>query len=235
MKSIATLAALTLLLLTGMPAQAQEKPVLAVIEFQNQAAVRWWGSGVGEELAGMLSNELVAMDAFRVVERDKLRAVLEEQNLAASGRVAAGSGPAIGRLTGAQYLVMGTVTSYDESSGSTGGGISVRGISLGGKQSRAYVAVDLRVVDATSGEVSFTRTIEGTATSGGVSVGFSRRGFGGALSNEENTPAGQAIRAALMEIAEYLECAMVKKDRCLDAYRAKEDKRRERTRSKLRL
>jgi curli biogenesis system outer membrane secretion channel CsgG len=235
MKSIATLAALTLLLLTGIPVQAQEKPVLAVIEFQNQAAVRWWGSGVGEELAGMLSNELVAMDAFRVVERDKLRAVLEEQNLAASGRVAAGSGPAIGRLTGAQYLVMGTVTSYDESSGSTGGGISVRGVSLGGKQSRAYVAVDLRVVDATSGEVAFTRTIEGTATSGGVSVGFSRRGFGGALSNEENTPAGQAIRAALMEIAEYLECAMVKKDRCLDAYRAKEDKRRERTRSKLRL
>jgi curli biogenesis system outer membrane secretion channel CsgG len=235
MKFFALPSALIVLILGSFSVQAQEKPVLAVIEFQNQAAVRWWGSGVGEELAGMLSNELVAMEAFRVVERDKLRAVLEEQNLAASGRVTAGSGPAIGRLTGAQYLVMGTVTSYDESAGKTGGGIQVRGVSLGGKQSRAYVAVDLRVVDATSGEVAFTRTIEGTATSGGVSVGFSRRGFGGALANEENTPAGQAIRAALMEIAEYLECAMVKQDRCMDGYRAKDDKRRERTRSKLRL
>ncbi len=235
MKFLAIIPALLLAALVMSPVQAQDKPVLAVIEFQNQAAVRWWGSGVGEELAGMLSNELVAMGAFRVVERDKLRAVLEEQNLAASGRVSAGSGPAIGRLTGAQYLVMGTVTSYDESAGRTGGGITVKGISLGGKQSRAYVAVDLRVVDATTGEVAYTRTIEGTATSGGVSVGFHRGGLGGNLANENNTPAGQAIRAALMEIAEYLECSMVKQDRCMDAYRAKEDKRRERTRSKLRL
>ncbi|MDW8479761.1 MAG: CsgG/HfaB family protein [Xanthomonadales bacterium] len=171
--------------------------MVAVIDFENRATVRWWGSGVGEELAGMLSNELAALGSFRLVERDKIRAVLDEQNLAASGRVAAGTGPAIGRLTGAQYLITGTVTAYDERSGGTGGGISFRGISLGGRQSRAYIAIDVRVIDANTGEVAYARTVEGTATSGGVEIGISRSGFGGALASEERTPAGQAIRAAL--------------------------------------
>lgn len=222
-------------LAAGAAAASDGRPVVAVIDFENRATVRWWGSGVGEELAGMLSNELAALGSFRLVERDKIRAVLDEQNLAASGRVAAGTGPAIGRLTGAQYLITGTVTAYDEYSGGTGGGISFKGISLGGKQSRAYIAIDLRVIEANTGEVAYARTVEGTATSGGVAIGISRSGFGGTLANEERTPAGQAIRAALMEAAEYLECVMVVKDRCLQEYRAKEQRRRERTRSKLRL
>lgn len=222
-------------LAAGSSVASDGRPVVAVIDFENRATVRWWGSGVGEELAGMLSNELAALGSFRLVERDKLRAVLEEQNLAASGRVASGTGPGIGRLTGAQYLITGTVTAYDEYSGGTGGGISIKGISLGGKQSRAYIAIDLRVIEANTGEVAYARTVEGTATSGGVAVGISRGGFGGTLANEERTPAGQAIRAALMEAAEYLECVMVVKDRCIQEYRAKEQRRRDRTRSKLRL
>ncbi len=166
-------------LAAGSSVASDGRPVVAVIDFENRATVRWWGSGVGEELAGMLSNELAALGSFRLVERDKLRAVLEEQNLAASGRVAAGTGPGIGRLTGAQYLITGTVTAYDEYSGGTGGGISFKGISLGGKQSRAYIAIDLRVIEANTGEVAYARTVGGTATSGGVAVGISRGGFGG--------------------------------------------------------
>lgn len=216
-------------------ALAQGKPVIGVIEFKNESGAGWWRGGVGWELAGMLSNELAATNAFRIVERSKLEAVLEEQNLAASGRVNPATGAKMGKLTGAEYLVAGTVTAYEEGTKNTGGGISIKGISLGGKSSEAYLAVDIRVINATTGEVDFVRTVEGRAKSGGMAIGISRGGFGGALAQEEKTPAGKAIRAALVEITDYLECAMVRQDGCLDEYDAKERKRRDSNRGALKL
>jgi len=222
-------------LLPGLADAQSGQPVLGVIEFRNESGAGWWRGGVGWELAGMLSNELAATGAFRVVERSKLESVLQEQNLAASGRVAAGSGARIGKLTGAQYLVAGTVTAYEENTKGTGGGISFRGVSVGGKSSEAYLAVDIRVINATTGEIDFVRTVEGRSKGGGVSVGLYRGGFGGQLSQENNTPAGKAIRAALVEVTDYLECAMVKKDRCLQTYQAREQKRRDSSRGALKL
>lgn len=224
-------------LFTSSDALAQGgKPSIGVAEFKNQSGAGWWRGGVGWELSGMLSNELASTGAFRVVERSQLGSVLQEQDLAASGRVRQGTGAATGELTGAQYLVMGTVTSYEENTASTGGGVSFRGISVGGKRSEAYLAVDLRVIDTTSGEVAFSRTVEGRTSGGGVSVGVYRGGFGGALANERNTPAGKAIRAALVEITDYLECAMVtRSNNCEREYEAKEDRRRDSNRRGLRL
>jgi curli biogenesis system outer membrane secretion channel CsgG len=219
----------------GNVSAAGPKPVVAVAEFLNESGAAWWSGGVGWELSGMLSNELAATGDFKVVERTKLQTVLEEQNLAASGRVAPGTGARIGKLTGADYLIAGTVTAYEEGSQSTGGGIGFKGISLGGNSSKAYLAVDLRVINATTGEIDFVRTIEGTAKSGGMSVGISRGGFGGALSQQKNTPAGKAIRAALVEITDYLGCVMVAKNGCEAEYDAKESRRREKTRESLDL
>ena len=227
------LAAASLLSMGAAQAQRGDRITVAVDEFKNESGAGWWRGGVGWELSGMLSNELVATRAFSVVERSRLESVLQEQNLAASGRMAPGQGARIGKLTGAQYLVMGTVTSYEENTASTGGGISFRGVSLGGKSSKAYIAVDLRVVNSETGEIEFVRTIEGEAKSGGISVGLYRGGFGGALANENNTPAGKAIRAALVLATDYLECVMVKQDRCMREFDAADDRRRDRTRSSI--
>lgn len=221
---------------TSMAAVAADKPVVAVTEFSNQSGAGWWRGGVGYELADMLTNELSATRAFRVVERDQLRAVLDEQNLAASGRVAPGEGAQIGQLTGAQYLVTGIVSSYEEQTSSTGGGISFGGVSVGGKSSKAYLAIDLRVIDTTTGEVAFTRTVEGTSKGGGMSLGIRRGGFGGSLANEKNTPAGKAIRATLIEATDYLECVMVTQSRrCMNKYDARDDRRRDKTREAIDL
>lgn len=216
-------------------AWAQEKPSLGVAEFKNESGAGWWRGGVGWELASMLSNELAATGRFKVVERSKLEAVLEEQNLGASGRVRAGTGARIGQLTGAQYLVMGTVTAYEEDVASTGGGISFKGVSLGGKKENAYLAVDIRVINTDTGEVDFARTIEGTAKGGGMSVGLYRGGFGGSLAQQNKTPAGKAIRAAVVLTADYLECVMVKRNGCEREFEAADDRRRAKTRSALKL
>ena len=227
-----------LLTVAGMAASGvafAEKPAIGVAEFKNESGAGWWRGGVGWELAGMLSNELSSSGDFRVVERSKLEKVLEEQNLAASGRVRSGTGAKMGQVTGADYLVFGTVTAYEENTASTGGGLSFRGISLGGKKSEAYIRVDVRVVNATTGEVDYSRAIEGRSSGGGLSVGVYRGGFGGNLGHEQNTPAGKAIGAALVEISDYLDCVMVKRGSCESEFNAKEQKRRDSNRKSLKL
>jgi len=224
---------LAALVLSG-TASAQ-KPVLGVAEFRNQTAAGWWRGGVGWELSGMLSNELAGTEKFRVVERTKLETVLREQDLGASGRVKQGTAAQIGQLTGAQYLVLGTVSAYEEKTQGGGGGISIGGFSIGGRSDEAYIAVDLRVVNATTGEIDFTRTVEARSGGFGLSLGAYRGGFGGNLSQYENTPAGKAIRAVLMEISEYLACVMVEKGSCIAEYKEKEQKRREKTRGAVKL
>ena len=116
-----------------------------------------------------------------------------------------------------------------------GGGISFKGISLGGNKQNAYLAVDIRVVNTDTGEVDFARTIEGNAKSGGVSVGISRGGFGGALSQQNKTPAGKAIRAAVVLTSDYLECVMVKRNGCESEFEAADQRRRAKTREALDL
>jgi curli biogenesis system outer membrane secretion channel CsgG len=224
-----------LLLFIASVASAAGKPVLAVTEFRNDTSAAWWYGGVGSDLAGMLTNELAGTGKFKMVERDKLDAVLDEQDLADSGRVSKKSGAKIGKLTGAQYLVVATLTAFESDVKGTGGGLSFRGISVGGKKEDAYMAVDLRVIDTTTGEIEFTRTIEARASSGGLAVGVYRGGFGGNLSKYEKTPTGKAIRAVIMEISEYLSCAMVDKGDCMAEYNAKESSRREKTKKAIKL
>ncbi len=227
--------AITVLLLVSASLWA-DRPVVGVAEFTNEATGnRWWSGDVGWELSGMLANELAAINAFTVVERTNLEAVMQEQDLGASGRVREDSAAQIGELTGADYIVLGTVTSYSEETRSTGGGISYRGIGIGGQRTEAYIAVDVRFVNANTGELAHVRTIEGRTSDSGIDLRARRSGFGGSLSHEDNTPAGEAIRAALIEITDFAECALVLQDRCMQKYDQREDDRRERTRSRLRF
>jgi curli biogenesis system outer membrane secretion channel CsgG len=222
-------------LITIAGAAFAEKPVLAVNEFTNETSAGWWYGGVGRDLADMLTNELAGTGKFKMVEREKLAAVLDEQDLADSGRVAKKTGAKIGKLTGAQYIVVASLSAFEEDVKDTGGGVSFRGISVGGKKQDAYMAVDLRVIDTTTGEVELTRTVEARASGGGLNLGLYRGGFGGNLSKHEKTPTGKAIRAVIMEISEYLSCAMVEKGDCMDEYQAKESSRREKTKKAIKL
>ncbi|MCX7546072.1 CsgG/HfaB family protein [Marinicella gelatinilytica] len=214
---------------------AKDRPVVAVLDFTNETRASWWQTDVGTELGGMLANELTSTGAFKVVERERLNSVLGEQDLGASGRVNPATAAKMGKVTGAQYLITGKVSAYEENTKGTGGGLSFKGISLGGKSQEAYLAIDLRVVNATTGEVEFVRTVEGRSKGGGMNVGVYRGGFGGTLGGHNKTPTGKAIRAALIEATDYLACVMYDKDGCVRDYRDKERKRRTKTKSSLSL
>ncbi len=232
--SIAATIVLALLFMVS-PLQAKAKPTIAVAEFKNQSGAAWWRGGMGWEIAGMVTNELASTGHFRVVERNKLQHVLREQDLAASGRIRRSTAARMGQLTGAKYLVLGTVTSYEEATEGTDAGFSFKGISIGGKKKNAYVAVDLRVVDSTTGEIVAARTIEAKAKSGGLRLGLHKWGFGGRFGKFSKTPAGKAVRACVMHIVDYLDCVLVKKGNCLAEFEAAEQRRKAKTKGSIEL
>jgi curli biogenesis system outer membrane secretion channel CsgG len=216
---------------------AQEKPRIGVLRFTNQTSAGWWSGSVGTELQDMLASELASTKAFQVLERKEINAVMGEQDLGASGRIDPSTRAKIGRIKGAKYLVSGTVSSFDENTSGLGGGIGIMGFTIGGSKGTAYMAVDLKVIDTETGEIVDNRTVEATSEQTGLSFGGGYGGIYGSLGKHEKTPVGKAIRACIIEISEYLECSLTKgkNDSCMQAYAAKESKRRDKTKKSIKL
>ncbi len=216
---------------------AEKKPRLGVLRFTNNTSAGWWSGNTGRDLQDMLVAELASTKSFKVLERKELDAVIKEQDLGASGRISKSTRSKVGKLTGAKYLVSATVSSFEEGASGSGAGISFGGFSLGGKNQRAYIAVDLKVINVETGEIADARTVEATSKSGGMSLGVYKWGLGGSLANEKKTPTGKAIRACIMEIAGYLECSLIEGANadCMDEYNEKERKRKAKTKGSIDL
>ncbi len=232
---------LSLLLVIGpvMDGFAAEKPRLGVLRFTNRVAGTsfWrWNNTVAAELQDMLIAELYSTKAFQVLERKEIGAVLSEQDLSASGRVSSRTLVKMKRIKGAKYLIAGTVTAF-EMSESKGGKVRFKGISLGGKKSKAYIAVDVKVIDAETGEIADARTIEARAKGSSIGAGLSLRNFSVSGNKAKKTPVGKAIRACIVYISEYLKCSLgkVKYPKCMKKWNKMEEKRREKTKSAIDL
>jgi len=216
-------------------ADTSAKPVLGVLKFQDETGAMPFQGGMGRVLTNILTNEIAARSSFTVVERRRLQAILEEQDLGASGRLRPGDGARIGELTGAQYLVMGTVTAFEEGVEKN----SARGVfgGIGGSResSTAYLAIDLRVVDTSTGEITQARTIEGRTTKTAASVSIAAGGAGLGYESLHNEAMAKVVRAAVVEAIDYLECTMVKRDACVAVYADKEQRRIDGTRKAIKL
>ena len=221
-------------------------PTISVPEFKNTTNSSWWWTGnTSKELADALSNELTATGNFTVVERQKIGEVLSEQELAELGIVKQETAAKQGEMTSAQYIILGKVTSYEEGvateSGGNNFGINLGIINIGNNdrssKQEAYVAIDLRVVDSTTGEVVHARTVEGRATDTAESSANNVSIFGISSGSDnqstQKAPVGKALRAGLIEITDYLNCVMVEKDSCLVEYSAKDQRRRSKTKDTL--
>ncbi len=237
MKKIILSVILSLVLLTASQALAQGKPRLGVLRFTNDTNAGWWRGTAGRDLQDMLASELVSLGSFQVLERKELEAVLSEQDLGASGRVDPKTAAKVGKLKGAKYLVAGTVSAFEEGTSGKGMGVSVMGLSVGGKKERAYMAVDLKVIDTTTGEIVEARTVEATSESTSTRLGVSAPFVSTDMEKQQKTPTGKAIRACIIEIAEYLDCSLTKgkNDPCMQEYKEKEGKRREKTKKSIKL
>jgi curli biogenesis system outer membrane secretion channel CsgG len=228
---------LALFVLSLGSAYAQEKPRIGVLRFTNQVAgLYWWRATVASELQDLLSSELVSTRAFQVLERKEINAALSEQDLSASGRVSKSTIVKMRKIKGAKYLIAGTVSAFEKTS-AKGGKVRFKGLSVGGKKEKTYIAVDVKVIDAETGEIVDARTIEATAKAKAIGAGLSLRNFSIAGADAKKTPTGKAIRACIVYISEYLTCSMVKgKDHaCMKKWDKMDAKRREKTKSSISL
>jgi curli biogenesis system outer membrane secretion channel CsgG len=182
--------ALGMMLVSTVTAWAQ--PRAAVMEFDNKTGYRGWRLGQGA--SDMLSTEMVKIGKFRMMERERITAILKEQRLGTSGLVNPATAAQVGKVIGVEYIITGAVTEYGESRGGGGG----RGVSVG---TRGYsAAVDIRLVDTTTGEIVFADSASHSL--GSVSVRVFGIGGGEAFDEKKATEAlREAIKALAVKIA----------------------------------
>ena len=84
-------------------------PVVAVLYFDNNSfgKDRADYDGLGKGIADLLITDMAGNPAMRVVERDRLQSILQEQDLVKSKSIDAQTAVKLGRLLGAAYLVTG--------------------------------------------------------------------------------------------------------------------------------
>lgn len=179
------------------------KKRVAVIRFENigKFAQQYGDWDVGGGLAAQLTTALIESGHFIVVERAALGDVLREQEMALEKVVSKETAAKVGQVLGAQLLVKGAVTEFEQQAGGGGLkiGIGLPGVALGGGGNvvNAHVGMDLRLIDTSTGQVLRSVRAEGKAQKTGVAatIDVHNVSLGGDVF--QNTPLGIATREAI--------------------------------------
>lgn len=144
---------------------SSKKVVLAVDEFEygtvKKAIQALFGTDqdIGKGIRARLITRLAGGGKVNVVERAKLETVLQEQDLADSRRVQAGTGARLGKIKGTDVILTGNIVVFGrDDRAERKAGIGGIGGFLGGlvkwkKTDKAVVAIDYRLVDAETTEI----------------------------------------------------------------------------------
>lgn len=129
------LAILTFALLLPGPAAAQNAagprvPTIAVFDFNAFSLTGEDADAVGRGLATMITTELADRPQVHVVDRQRVQQLIESRQLALSGRMDESRALELGKLLGAEYIVVGNVALEPE-----------------------RARIDLRLLDVASGTV----------------------------------------------------------------------------------
>ncbi|MGQ0733886.1 MAG: CsgG/HfaB family protein [Acidobacteriota bacterium] len=197
-------------------------PTVAVVEFDFTAIRQWWALelGLGAGIADLITDGLVNDGRYRVIERRFLKAILAEQALAADPRLSSPTEAQLaraGKLLGAEYLVVGSVTRFGTEHETRGGAGAIIGRAVGGglfkrETGKAAVSLTARLVDASTGVVSASVQGEGISSRkgtllGGGAGGGTGGGFGGVSMRSSafrETILGEATEAAVRRVVERL-------------------------------
>lgn len=198
----------------ALPPYSGPKARIAIADFDVKAAKA--GGEIGSGLREMLVTALINSSRFSVLERQALAAVMQEQELSASGVSQAGSGgPQRGKIKTADLIITAAVTEFEpQASGGKagiggGGGVGsgILGGLLGAALNKAHMALDIRIVDTSTSEVLAATRVQGQASdiSGSIMAGFfGGWALGGGLSAYSNTPMEKAIRICIIEAVRYI-------------------------------
>jgi|GEM_PF-5315936 len=170
-----------------------KKVILVVLDFENKTKIDEVSLGPG--ISDMMTTALVDSGKFRVVERKKLKEILEEQQFHLSGAVDSSTAVKIGKIIGAEAVITGSVTEFGITKFSGGVGCI---IGFGGKkQIKSRVVIDAKIISVETTEVVAVSHSEGEETSeySAASAGILTYDVG--AEGFDSTTIGKATRKAV--------------------------------------
>ncbi len=164
---------------------------VAVVRFKDKSA---YGKGrLGGAAQDILTTELARTDKFIMITRQDLDLLQDEQDLVKSGMIKAGTGAKSGEVMGVNAIVTGVVSQF---------GVKQKSATYlvgASKTQTAEATVDVRVIDATTGQIIFAESGTGVHESSSTQV----LGIGGKTGYDE-TMEGKAFRAAVSKFIDNL-------------------------------
>jgi curli biogenesis system outer membrane secretion channel CsgG len=136
-----------------------ENPAIGVLPFKNKGIISpGWQREQMNQVTDIAYAELQNTKEFNnLLERDRLRDLTDEYALTKAGLVDSSTAVPIGNLTGAQYLLFGSINSVTARKSET----SVAG--LGTDRYKVTATVSMRIVDVETGRVALAAVGTGTA------------------------------------------------------------------------
>ena len=147
-------------LLASLP-EAEDKPAIAVLKIPDKTGGRTDtnSSIVSQGATDMLITALKRSRQFTILDRINNNYISQEQKLQENNLLASGDNPSLDQLTGADYFISGAVTEYQVDKKSGGTGLTIAGLGGSKQYAIASTAIDLRVIDSTTGEVVWSRSL----------------------------------------------------------------------------
>src|ERR1700676_4289934 len=113
-----TLRFLLLVLIGASTATAQQKKLVAVLDFDygtvKSSVQAYFGTDqdVGKGISLLLEQKLVQDSKYRVIDRNSLEKILKEQNFSNSDRADASTAAKIGHILGVSAIITGSITQF---------------------------------------------------------------------------------------------------------------------------
>lgn len=200
----------------ALPRLVGPKKRIAVAKFDaiGAFAAKYGSADIGGGLSAQLATALADTGRFIVLERAELAAVLREQEMSLQKVTAAETAVRAGQVLGAQLLIRGAVTEFEQNAGGGGLRLGVGSGLLGGgvgeKKTHGIVGMDVRLIDTTSGQVLLARRAEGKLSTTSVSADASASVLNLTGESFKNTVLGQATRGAIEQAVAFIVAAMDK-------------------------
>jgi curli biogenesis system outer membrane secretion channel CsgG/anti-sigma-K factor RskA len=149
-------------------------------------------ANIGQGIRAMAQTRLAEDGKVVVVEREKIDSILKEQDNSAGNRMKQGSGPRIGRVSGADVILAGDIVVFGRDDKRKGGGgaalgrlctfCGLAGGAAGGfkKEEKAVVVIDYRLIDPETSEIITTGEARGESKRTSMNWGAFAGGYNGA-------------------------------------------------------
>jgi len=164
------------------------KRKIAIASFKNNVAIAEKRKS-GENLADIMSTELVKSGRFIVLERQEIDKIMAEVNF--SNTLGEGKVAQMQKLLDADFIVTGAITKYTNNTQGEKGFLST------GKEQKTEITFDFKIIDTKTGQVIMAESGLGTSKKAvGTTLGM------GTTSAYDDTVEADALRAAAISVVE---------------------------------